>query len=63
MSKVPKDLPEVGDIVKLRSNQAIGILRSYNKINWCIVDWAIINSGPKLCHRFELEKCKLTPKD
>lgn len=62
MSKPPKDLPQVGDQVKLKGRGSQGIVLQITPRNWVEVKWdpAAINGSllvqPRICHLFELEK-------
>lgn len=63
MAKAPRDLPVVGDRVKLRGKHIVrhnrpseGVLIQHKKDNnWCVVNWDMVGP-PKICHLFELEK-------
>lgn len=57
MRKIKVVLPERGDRVKLRGRPNSGTLRKYDPAsNWATVEWDV--SGPKFCHRLELERAE-----
>lgn len=57
MRRAPPNTPERGDLVKLRGRVGYkGILVKYDpETNWATVSWDF-GHGPKMCHRFELER-------
>lgn len=57
MAKQPPNAPERGEAVRLRGKPEVtGTLKKYDpESQWATVDW-IDNKGPRVCHRFELEK-------
>ncbi len=49
-------VPERGDKVRLRGRAPCCVLRKYDpESQWATVEWDG-TPGPKVCHRFELEK-------
>jgi len=56
MSKAPPNTPERGDRVRLRGKDfGEGVLKKFDpETNWSTVEWD--EDGPKVCHRFELER-------
>ena len=57
MSKVPPNLPEVGDRVKLRGRDYFGkLVRIIPDKNWAAVEWEKDKTGARIVHLFELEK-------
>jgi len=58
MSKLPKNLPSLGDKCKLRGKKLyIGTVIQINSNNWTRVEWDKWEKFlPKLCHLYELEK-------
>jgi hypothetical protein len=55
--KAPPNIPERGDLASLRGNPArFGVVSKYDpETNWATVEWDD-GGGPRLCHRFELER-------
>lgn len=50
-----RELPRIGDLVKLRGRVPHGVLRSVDDRLWSVVEWVSEVSGPKFCHLHELE--------
>lgn len=57
MNKTPPNVPDRGDVCQLRGRpQFIGVLEKYDPASqWATVTWSQGN-GPRICHRFELER-------
>lgn len=64
MSKMPPNVPERGDRCHLRGRpQFAGTLKKYDPASqWATVEW-IDSKGPKICHRFELERRAMNSTD
>lgn len=56
ITKLPPNIPSIGDRVKLRGRTAIGKLEFFNERKWCQVIWDEPYAGPTLVHLNELEK-------
>jgi hypothetical protein len=56
MSKAPKNLPEVGERVKLRGRTATGKMVALSERGWADVEWDAEHTAPVICHLHELER-------
>lgn len=58
MTKRPLNTPDsVGDRVRLRGRNCVGEVVSFDpEKSWASIRWDNGGSGPKICHRNELEK-------
>lgn len=55
--KAPKNLPQVGDTVRLKGRGLTGVLVRVNDRLWSFVSWDDTQlPGPKIVHLYELEK-------